>query len=84
MAHQLNKILLAEALFEERWIVLPQVKFWKRIMTMSPDSCVINVARNRTVLEVISTAQWQQKSEVEKDAYKKKLKSKYSIDSAVS
>ena len=82
MAHQLNKILLAEALFEERWIVLPQVKFWKRIMTMSPDSCVINVARNRTVLEVISTAQWQQKSEVEKDAFKKKLKSKYSIDSA--
>jgi hypothetical protein len=82
MAHQLNKILHADALFEDRWVVLPQVQFWKRIMTMSPDSSIINVARNRTILEVVSTAQWQQKSEVEKAAYKKELKSRFALDSA--
>lgn len=82
MAQQLSKILHADALFEDRWVVLPQVQFWKRIMTMSPDSSIINVARNRTVLEVVSTAQWQQKSEVEKAAYKKELKSRFALDSA--
>ena len=82
MAQQLSKILHADALFEDRWVVLPQVQFWKRIMTMSPDSSIINVARNRTVLEVVSTAQWQQKSEVVKAAYKKELKSRFALDSA--
>ena len=37
-------IMHAEALFEDRWDQLPQAQFWKKIMLLSPDSCLINVA----------------------------------------
>ena len=43
-------IMHAEALFEDRWDQLPQAQFWKKIMLLSPDSCLINVAANRQVL----------------------------------
>ncbi|MFN5785657.1 MAG: hypothetical protein ACK457_06775, partial [Flavobacteriia bacterium] len=45
-----STILHAESIFEDRWDVLPQPQFWKRIMRLSPDSCLINVAADRTIL----------------------------------
>lgn len=50
-------------------------------MTLSPDSCIINIARNRTILETISYKQWRIKTEPEKAQYKARLRSEFGLDS---
>ncbi|NBX38930.1 MAG: lytic transglycosylase domain-containing protein [Flavobacteriia bacterium] len=82
--HHLTRVMHSEALFKERWIDLPQPQFWRKIMQLSPDSCMINVARNRQVLDVLPVGLWNSKSASEKSAYKGALRERYGLDSTES
>jgi len=77
----LNRVMRSDDLFEDRWVELPQAKFWRRIMTLSPDSCIINVAKNRTMLETMAFKQWRTKTETEKAQYKASLRKTFGLDS---
>jgi hypothetical protein len=77
----LNTIMVADALFEDRWTELPQPKFWKRIMTLSPDTCLVNVAKNRMILAQMSIKTWHAKSEFEKEMYKQEIRKANGLDS---
>lgn len=72
----------ASMLFQDRWDELPQPKFWKKIMKLSPDSCVINVASTRQILEITSYSKWRTQSEEQKERYKDSLKTLYGLDSS--
>lgn len=61
-------------LFQDRWDTLPQPLFWKKIMLLSPDSCVINVAATRQVLASLSVKEWDSWSDEQKDSYKDSLR----------
>lgn len=61
-------------LFSEGWDRLAQPAFWKKIMLLSPDSCVINVAKSREIVAQFSVEEWNTKSETEKDAYRDKIR----------
>jgi hypothetical protein len=80
-SNSLNLVMNSDVLFTDRWIELPQAKFWRKIMTLSPDSCVINVARNRMILEVTSFMDWRKQTDIEKAQYKAKLRTKFGLDS---
>ena len=67
-------IMHAEALFEDRWDQLPQAQFWKKIMLLSPDSCLINVAANRQVLHMMSIHDWNAQTETQKDSMRQALR----------
>ena len=54
----------------EKWNELAQPKFWQKIMRLSPDSCVINIGATREIIAVMSLADWDKKSEDEKDTYR--------------
>ncbi len=58
----------------EGWDSLAQPKFWKQIMCLSPDSCIINVARSRTPLQVACYRTWCTQSEMEKTILKNRLR----------
>jgi hypothetical protein len=75
-----STILHAESIFHDRWDVLPQPQFWKQIMLLSPDSCLINVASNRIVLKKMSIKDWNAQSEEQKNELKAKLKNEFSIN----
>ncbi len=66
----------------ERWVNLPQPQFWRRIMQLPPDSCLVNVARTRQVLATLSNAEWSRKTDAEKAAHKAELKRKFQVDSS--
>jgi hypothetical protein len=59
--------MTAESIFEERWDGLAQAQFWKEIMLLSPDSCIINVASSRKILKKMSNRDWERQSELEKN-----------------
>jgi len=67
-------------LFEERWNELPQPSFWQQIMALSPDSVLVNVASNRTILAKTSQKDWEKQTPEQKTAYKDSIKLAYGID----
>ncbi|HNS43485.1 MAG TPA: hypothetical protein PKN22_12070, partial [Taishania sp.] len=71
--NEYNVLIDASKLFSERWSELPQAKFWMEIMKLPPDSCIINVASNRRILEVTSIKKWNSQTEVQKSNYRDSL-----------
>jgi len=70
-----------DQIYQDDWHTLPQIEFWKKIMLLSPDSCLINIASYREILETQSFVQWMQQDEEEKQHYKDSLRTIYRIDS---
>lgn len=52
------------------WDELPQPEFWRQIMLLSPDSVLINVASNRTIVGRMPSRIWQAKTDVQKTAFR--------------
>lgn len=73
-------IMGSNQLFSDRWDELPQPKFWKQIMTLSPDSCLINIAATRVILAKMSIKDWSAQTEVQKEIFKDSLRSLNGLD----
>jgi len=68
------------ALHTEHWDTLPQPKFWMDILSLSPDSCILNVASCRKPLQKICLDEWSCQEEAEKNEYKSYLCSANQLD----
>lgn len=69
-----------EALYVERWDTLAQPIFWKSIMNLSGDTCIINDASSREVLGYVEKKEWHKQSEEEKKAFKDSVRLAYCLD----
>ena len=67
-------IVNSNAIYNGKWNSLPQPIFWKQIMLLSPDSCLINIAETRIVLEKKSFIEWKSQTENQKNKYKDSLR----------
>jgi hypothetical protein len=74
------KFVNNKSLFDERWDTLPQPRFWENVISLSPDSCIVNVAETRQSLNSIPNEDWTCQEESEKDAYRDYLRKTYSLD----
>jgi hypothetical protein len=77
--NDISIIMDADELFHDRWDILPQPQFWKQIMRLSPDSCLINVAANRKVLLKMSVREWSRQTEAQKGLFKDSLRQAYGL-----
>lgn len=68
-------------LFRDKWHQLAQPNFWKTVMRMSPDSCVINVAATRKILHKESVANWNMMNDEQKDFARQKFRELHGLDS---
>lgn len=66
-------------LFQEKWNLLAHPNFWKEMMTLSPDSCVINIADTREIVERMSHDEWNNWSDSYKDNYRDSLRKAHSL-----
>ncbi len=67
--------------YSEKWDTLAQPIFWRSIMKMSPDSCIINVARTRRMLHKESVAKWNLMNDEQKELARVQLRKVYGLDS---
>ena len=74
-----NLIIESEQMYTERWDMLPQATFWKKIMTLSNDSCIVNVASSRQILQSISSKEWYALNKLEKSKFRESMRIKYKI-----
>ncbi len=68
-------------LFHEKWDTLAQPNFWKIVMHLPPDSCVINVAKTRQILYKESVKKWNLLNDKQKDLARQELRKAYKLDS---
>lgn len=59
-----------EQLYLQRWDTLPQPLFWKQVINLTPDTCLINIAGIRKPLHKIPAADWHCQTEPEKKQFK--------------
>ncbi|HEY1040931.1 MAG TPA: transglycosylase SLT domain-containing protein, partial [Bacteroidia bacterium] len=62
---------------------LPQVKFWQKIMKLSKDSCLVNIAYNRTIVATMSNADWNSQSDSAKTAFRSNVRKQYGLADSV-
>lgn len=77
--HNSNLILENEQIYSERWNILPQALFWRRIMKLSSDSCLVNVASTRQILESIDSKEWYALNKTQKLNFREEMRLKHNI-----
>ncbi len=66
---------------EEKWDTLAQPLFWKQVMSLPPDSCIINIAATREILGKESFIKWKKQTEAQKTFYKDSIRKRYKLAS---
>jgi hypothetical protein len=72
------------SLYKEGWDTLAQAKFWRDVICMSNDTCIINVASCRKPLDKVSRSVWMNQTEPEKARYKDSICSANCFDEGTS
>tara|TARA_Y100000589_G_scaffold39903_1_gene33417 strand:- start:4368 stop:5321 length:954 start_codon:yes stop_codon:yes gene_type:complete len=75
-----NTIISAKSIFSEGWSELPQTIFWKKIMKLSEDSVLINIASSRTIIKKIKKTEWNNQPEGKKEDFKDSIREIYGLD----
>ena len=75
-----HEMIDPEMLVVERWDILEQSKFWKTIIITTKDTCVINIASTRQILDYINKDVWFEQTEKEKKIFKDSVKDYYCLD----
>ena len=75
-----HEMIDPEMLVVERWDTLAQSKFWKTIITTTKDTCVINIASTRQILDYIKKDMWFEQTEKEKKVFKDSVIDYYCLD----
>jgi hypothetical protein len=57
-------------IYNERWDMLPQAQFWRKLIRLNPDSGIVNVASSRHIIDIVNTKEWDRLSDAVKDAYR--------------
>ena len=76
------RFLRDSTLYTHGWDTLAQSKFWKEVITMTGDSCIINVAHCRKPIDKVSRSVWMNQTEPEKICYKDSLSVVHCVDSS--
>ncbi len=69
-------------MYSQGWDTLPQTIFWKDVILMPSDTCVINIAYCRKPVDKINRLIWMNQTEVEKVCFKDSVCKVYGLDSA--
>ncbi len=75
-------LLVDSTVYRDGWYKLAQPVFWQKAMCLHPDSCLINIAETRTILDVHNFKEWKAQTEPEKDVFKDSIRTHYNLDSA--
>lgn len=76
------RLIDTEAVYESHWDTLSQVRFWRRLIRLSPDSSLVSVAATREVLACISSADWASFSGSQQVQYLSSLRKQYTLSRA--
>lgn len=75
------QVLWDSMLTIHHWDTLPQVAFWRNVMTLSKDSGIVNIASTRKIIETKSIGDWERLGDSLKMVYRDSVRFAYGLDS---
>jgi hypothetical protein len=69
-------------MYTQGWDTLPQTLFWKDVIHLPSDTCIINVAYCRRPVDKINRLIWMNQTEIQKNCFKDSVCKAYGLDSA--
>ena len=66
-------------LYQQRWDTLAQPFFWRLVMRMSDDSCIVNLGETRDIVDIKPTRWWTQLGDSLQEAYKDSVRNRYQL-----
>ena len=69
-------------MYSQGWDTLPQTLFWRDVINLTSDTCIINVAYCRKPVNKVNRMIWMNQSEPEKFCFKDSVCRAYGLDSA--
>lgn len=72
----------SDKLYNDGWDRLSHPQFWKKVMRLSSDSCVINIAKTREVLTKMHLDDWDAMKEKQKDAFRDSIRKAHGLTSS--
>ncbi len=75
------QVLWDSMLTIHHWDTLPQVEFWRNVMTLSKDSGIVNIAATREIIETKSIWEWESLGDSLKMVYRDSVRSANGLDS---
>jgi tetratricopeptide (TPR) repeat protein len=78
------KFMNDEMLFKEGWHELPQARFWQQVMSLTPDSAILNIGSTRQILDKVYVKNWSKWSDEQRNKYKDSLRKYNNIPDSVS
>jgi hypothetical protein len=75
----LNCYIRSNSIYEFGLDTTSQVRFWRTIINLSPDTGLMNLAANRLMLQKISVKDYNELSDIQKDALRSELRIKYQL-----
>lgn len=76
------QVLWDSMLTIHHWDTLPQVEFWRNVMTLSKDSGIVNIAATREIIETKSIWEWESLGDSLKMVYRDSVRSANGLDSS--
>jgi hypothetical protein len=73
--------LMDSSIYKDGWDDLPQSKFWRQVINLTSDTCLVNVASERTLLNKVCRADWSSLTEEQKQFCKDSIICNYNLDS---
>lgn len=72
-------VVKTNQIYEEGMDTMPQIIFWRKVMTMTPDSGVLSMYGKRTIYGTMSVANWEKLGETKQNALRDSIRTKYSL-----
>ncbi|MDP5168892.1 MAG: hypothetical protein NWR72_01500 [Bacteroidia bacterium] len=74
-------VIWDSVLTAHHWDTLPQIRFWRKVMTLSKDSAIINIASSRKMLATMPVWKWEALGDALKERYRDSVRRHYHLDS---
>ena len=72
-------VVKTDQIYEEGLDTMPQIVFWRRIMTLSPDSGLLSLYGQRTIYATYSVAEWDKLGETKQMAVRDSIKTAHGL-----
>jgi hypothetical protein len=73
--------LMDSSIYTQGWSELSHTKFWQQVINLTSDTCLVNIASERTLLDKVCRADWSSLTEEQKQYCKDSIICNYNLQS---
>lgn len=78
--NEIKRFIVDSLIFAEGWDTLPQIRFWRMMMNMNPDTSVATIATKRQIIDTLSATYYDKLDKDNKIKYKDSIRKLFRLN----